>query len=48
VKGEFLAKLKFLFWKGAGTVSGNSEASGWRVDGFTSAKVEVSAWPIGD
>jgi hypothetical protein len=34
--------------EGAGAVSGNPEASGWREVGFACAGVDVSAWPVGD
>jgi hypothetical protein len=47
-EGGGRSKAEASVREGADTVSGNSEASGWRGDGFTSAKVDVSTWPMGD
>jgi hypothetical protein len=46
-EGGARGKAGASVWEGD-TASGNSGASGWRGNGFTSAKVDVSVWPIGD
>jgi hypothetical protein len=48
VKKVLVAKLKLRCERVLNTVSSNFEASGWRGHGFTSAKVDVSAWTMGD